>query len=149
MKQPVLIAAAGAAVLALGAACSAADWEYKPRSGTVTELEYEPAESHEECGYEYNSRTQKYDKWDCDTIEEEECYEVDVKTPEGETFEECTTEEVFKGLAVGDVYIEDMDALATHTPWLTPSPSPSTSPSPSDVPSMSPSIAPSASASAA
>lgn len=121
-----LIAAAAIALLAVGAACSASDWEYTPRSGTVTELEYEPATSYEECGTEqvYNSRTGKYDsKYDCDTVYEDECYEVDVETPEGEVFEECTTEEIFNGLAVGNVYIEGMDEQATHTPWLTPSPS--------------------------
>lgn len=150
--KPVLIAAAGAAVLAVGAACSASDWEYTPRSGTVTELEYEPATSYEECGNEqvYNSATGKYTtKYDCDTVYEDECYEVDFETPEGDELEECTTEEVFEGLAVGDVYIEGMDDLTTHTPWLTPSPSPSTSPSGTPSTSPSPSVAPSASASAA
>lgn len=143
--KPVLIAAAGAAVLALGGACSASDWEYTPRSGTVTELEYEPAESYEECGTEqvYNATTGKYTtKHDCDTVYEDECYEVDFETPEGAVLEECTTEEVFEGLAVGDVYIEGMDEAATHTPWLTPSPSPSV------ASSGSPTVAPSATASA-
>lgn len=141
--KPVLIAAAGAAVLALGAACSASDWEYTPRSGTVTELEHERATSYEECGNEqvYNSTTGKYTtKYDCDTVYEDECYEVEFETPEGYELEECTTEEVFEGLAVGDVYIEGMDEAATHTPWLTPSPSVS--------PSTSPTVAPSATASA-
>lgn len=146
--KPVLIAATGVAVLAVGTACSASDWEYTPRppqSGTVTELEHERAASYEECGNEqvYNSTTGKYTtKYDCDTVYEDECYEVDFKTPEGDILEECTTEEVFEGLAIGDVYIEDMDDLATHTPWLTPSPSPSVSPS------TSPTVTPSASASA-
>jgi hypothetical protein len=144
--KPVMIAAAGAAVLAAAAACSASDWEYTPAAGTVTELEYEPATSYEECGTEqvYNSRTQRYEsKYDCDTVYEDECYEVDFETPEGDILEECTSEEVFKALAVGDVYIEGMDDPATHTPWLTPSPSPSVT-----TPSSSPSMTPSASASA-
>jgi hypothetical protein len=116
------------------------DWEYEPRGGTVTELEYEPSSSYEECGNEqvYNATTGKYTtKYDCDTVYEDECYEVDFRTPEGDLLEECTTEEVFEGLVVGAVYIEGMDELATHTPWLTPSPSPSVSTSPSPSASAS------------
>lgn len=129
---------ATALAIALGSlgvgACSTdwEDWEHEPRSGTVTELEHERATSYEECGTEqvYNSTTGKYTtRYDCDTVYEDECYEVDFKTPEGTVLEECTTKEVFEGLAVGDVYIEGMEDLATHTPWLTPSPSPSVSPS--------------------
>ena len=126
-----------AAVATMGVgACSTdwEDWEYEPRSGTVTELEHEEATSYEECGNEqvYNSTTGKYTtKYDCDTVYEDECYEVDFRTPEGDVLEDCTTKEVFEGLVVGAVYIEDMEELATHTPWLTPSPSPSVSTSPS------------------
>lgn len=130
--KPVLIAAAGAAVLAAAGACSASDWEYTPRSGTVTELEHEPAESYQDCQTRsvYNSTTGKYEnKRTCEWVYEDECYEVDFKTPEGDVLEECTTKEIFEGLTIGAVYIEGMDALATHTPWLTPSPSPSLSPS--------------------
>lgn len=133
-----LIIAAGAAVLVL-AGCG--DWEYTPpppRSGTVTELEYEPATSYQDCGTEqvYNSQTQKYEpKYRCDTVYEDTCYEVDFVTPEGDELEECTTQEVFSGLAPGDVYIEGMEEQATHTPWLTPSSSVSPSVSPSGSPS--------------
>jgi hypothetical protein len=124
--KPVLIAAAGTAVLAVAGACSASDWEYTPDAGTVVELEYEPAEQYQECGTEqvYNWTTDKYEsRYECHWVYEDECYEVDFKTPEGYVLEECTTEEVFEGLALGDVYIEDMDGPATHTPWITPSPS--------------------------
>lgn len=152
--KPVLIMAAGAAVLALGAACSASDWEHTPRppqAGTVTELEHEPGYWEEDCYTQsvYDSRTRTYkSKQVCSDRWVPDCYEVDWVTPEGDELEECATEEVFEGLALGDVYIEGMNDLATHTPWLTPSPSPSTSPSPTNTPSTSPSVAPSASASA-
>lgn len=140
-RTSAAVVAVAVGTLSVGA-CSADwdDWEYEPRAGTVTELEYEPATSYEECGNEqvYNSTTGKYTtKYDCDTVYEDECYEVDFKTPEGDVMEECTTEEVFEGLVVGAVYIEGMDELATHTPWLTPSPSPSVSPSASPSPTAS------------
>lgn len=148
--KPVLIAATGAAVLAVGAACSASDWEAPaPRAGTVTELEYEPGYWEEDCYTQsvYDSRTRTYkNKQVCNDRWVPDCNEVDFVTPEGDELEECATEEVFEGLAVGDVYIEGMDDLATHTPWLTPSPS--ASPSPSGNPSTSPTVTPSASASA-
>lgn len=143
-KKVLIVAVAAAATLGVGA-CSASDWdyEYTPKAGTVVELEYEPATSYEECGTEqvYNSTTGRYtSKYDCDTVYEDECYEVDFKTPEGDVLEECTTEAVFEDLTIGSVYIEGMDEAATHTPWLTPSPSTS--------PSTSPAVTASASASA-
>jgi hypothetical protein len=115
-------------------------------------LEYEPGYRKEDCYTQsvYNSRTRTYEsKQVCSDRWVSECNEVDFVTPEGDELEECADEEVFEGLAVGDVYIEGMDEAATHTPWLTPSPSPSTSPSSSGSPSPSPTVAPSASASAA
>ena len=133
MKRAALPLAAGAAVLVL-AGCGGDwdDYEYTPAAGTVTALEHEEAESYQDCGYEYeyDPISGKYKNvYGCDTVYEAECYEVDFQTPEGEVLEECTSEEVFEGLAVGDVYIERMEEQATHTPWLTPSPSPSVSPS--------------------
>jgi len=150
--KAALIMAAGAAVVAVGAACSASDWEHTPqppKSGTVTELEYEPGYWEEDCYTQsvYDSRTRTYkNKQVCSDRWVPECYEVDFETPEGDELEECTIEEVFTGLAVGDVYIEGMDDLATHTPWLTPSPSPSVAPSTSLSPSPSPTASASASA---
>ena len=134
MNLAVLLAASGA-VLTLGA-CSSdwSDYEYTPSSGTVIELEHEAAEYEQECGYdyEYDPITGKYKNvYGCDSYYEEECWLVEFETPQGNVIEDCTTEEMFKQLEVGMVYIEDMDALATHTPWLTPSPSPSASVSPS------------------
>jgi len=134
MKPAALLGAGTAvcAVLALSACGGWDDWEYTPASGTVTELEYEPAEYEQDCGTEqrYNAAKGKYEStYVCHDEYVAECYEVDFQTPEGEILEECTTEEIFEGLEVGAVYVEGMDALATHTPWLTPSPSPSVSPS--------------------
>lgn len=125
MRAP-LIAAAAVAVLAVGAACSASDWEYTPRSGTIVELEHEKAESYQDCGYdyEYDPITGKYKNvYGCDTVYEAECWEIDYETPEGDVVEECIEKSMWTRLEVGMVYIEGMDSLATHTPWLTPSPS--------------------------
>lgn len=126
--KPVLIAAAGAAVLAATAACSAdwGDYEYTPASGIITELEYEEAETTQTCGTEYvlDPVTGQYkNKQVCRTAYKARCYEVEFETPEGNLIEDCTTKAMFDQLEVGMVYTEEQEALATSTPWLTPSPS--------------------------
>lgn len=125
----VAVIAAGAA-LAASACSSASDWEYTPSSGTVVEKEHDPYKEWEECGYDsvYNSRTGRYDsKWDCDTEYEEECWEIDYETPDGDVLEDCVDKSMYDQLEVGMVYTEGQSELATSTPWLTPSPSPSSS----------------------
>lgn len=132
MKRAAAVAALvlAAAPLALSACGDWEDYEYTPRSGTVTELEHEPGYFDEDCWTEqvYDSRTGAYKpKQRCTDRWVPDCYEVDFTTPEGQQLEECADEDVFAGLEVGDVYIEGMDTAATHTPWVTPSPSASAS----------------------
>jgi len=145
--KPALIAAASTAVLAVGAACSDSDWEHTPASGTITylEYEYEAAETETDCGYdyEYDPISGKYKNvYGCDTYYEPEykCWLVEFETPAGDVYEDCTTEAMWNQLKIGMVYTEGQPELATHTPWLTPSPSVS--------PSASATVAPSATASA-
>lgn len=131
--KPVVLLAAGAAVLAL-ASCSS-DWEYVPPSGTITYLEFEESEYEEECGYEYeyDPITGKYKNvYGCDSYYEAECWLVEYESPAGDVYEDCTTETMWNQLKVGMVYTEGQLELATSTPWLTPSPSPSVVPSASE-----------------
>lgn len=127
MKR-VLIAVLSAGLLAL-AACG---WESTPVSGIIVDLEHDVAESTKTCGPEYvlDPVTGKYKNEEtCRAAYDPECYEVEIETPEGNVVEDCTTEEMFNLLSIGDVYTLGQSEVATSTPWMTssPEPSPSTS----------------------
>lgn len=129
MRTAALALAAGTTAVG-AAACSASDWEYVPASGTIIYMEYEAPEWEQECGYdyEYDPISGKYKNvYDCDTYYESECWLVEFETPEGDVVEDCTRKEMWQQLEVGAVYTEGQKDLATHTPWLTPSPTSSSS----------------------
>lgn len=130
-----VVVAAAAALAASACGASSSSGVYVAPSGTITylEYEYEPAETETECGYsyEYDPISGRYKNvYGCDTYyeAEEECWLVEYESPAGDVYDDCTTEAMWNQLEVGMVYTEGQAELATHTPWLTPSPSPSTSP---------------------
>lgn len=93
--------------LPLLAACEPV--EYEPKTGIVTDLEYEEAESwtEHECGYTtgYDGRY-RYSCW-TDSGVDPECYLVEFEDSGGRLWEDCTSEAIWTGLVIGDVYTED------------------------------------------
>lgn len=106
MRRRSALALAVLGPLMLGA-CAAV--EYTPKTGTVTELEYEAAEywSEPECGYstDYSGRY-RYSCW-TDSGVDPECWLVAFEDTAGQLWEDCTSEAVWKDLQVGDSYTED------------------------------------------
>lgn len=92
-----------AAALAAVAACGDLP-ERETHTGTVTYLEHEPYESWTECGYRFGyDGTYKHECW---TEYNWECYYVEFEDAAGHTYTDCTDEDRWKALAVGDTYTD-------------------------------------------
>lgn len=97
------------AVLSLPLLAACEPVEYEPKTGIITDLAYEEAESgwDYECGYGYDYDGRYRHSCANEYWSEPECYLVEFEDSGGRLWEDCTSEAVWTGLVVGDVYTED------------------------------------------
>lgn len=109
MKRTITGGIALAGALLVSAGCVA-----EPESGTVTEKEYEEAETetYQDCRTTTttrNGRTTSTTSCTPRTTYYPECYEIDYEDPEtDETGEDCVSEELYEALEIGDHYFKGM-----------------------------------------
>lgn len=109
MKRTITGGIALAGVLLVSAGCVA-----EPESGTVTEKEYEEAETetYQDCKTTTttrNGRTTSSTSCTPRTTYYPECYEIDYEDEAtDETGEDCVSEELYEALEIGDHYFKGM-----------------------------------------